>query len=438
RYNCLRTVRADYPDYSDWPAIDQVACQVGLQQVYDDLQRNRAAYEAASSPSEYARALHSARTVLQAEDWSALKKGDAKDRLRADYLAENVHWLLAQAGADTKMVLWGHSDQLALNPGGRPSLSGRLREQFGISLAVIGLDFYRGSLRTDGPQPVMLSEPPVGSYEQFLHSANLPRFTLNLHDISPRLPAFAWFNEPRPLRADDAAKPDSHFYAARLLNEFDALVFFQNVSAALPTIGAFGQDPTAAARLQSLPAQARNLDFESGLLGWQFDPTVDGNVGIDELNGRTGRNSLHLKAHGNLAYVQQELRANDYRGKRVRFSAYLKSENIEGWAGLMVGTRALSLPSSMYEDTQLRPITGTHDWHKVEIVFDVPIDYDVISFGVQLNGTGQLWADDLQLEVVSSEVPLTYLQGWPDTPSNLDFEQGKTNWEFFPSATPSE
>jgi hypothetical protein len=32
--------------------------------------------------------------------------------------------------------------------------------------------------------------------------------------------------------------------------------------------------------------------------------------------------------------LMQDFRAKQYVGKRVRFSAFVKSENVEGWAGL--------------------------------------------------------------------------------------------------------
>lgn len=332
RYHCFRTVRADYSDYAQWPVIEQVECQQKLQQVYDDLQRQRAAYEAASSP-------------------------------------------------------------------------------------------------------------PAGSYEQLLRSANLPRLLLDLRGISPRIPAFEWFNEPKPLRAMgatyDATRPDAYFYAARLRREFDALVSFQNVAAAMPTLGGFGADSAAAATyLKSLPTQPRNLDFEDGLSGWNSGGTATSassyEVGIDSAIKHGGRHSLHItsKSSTDALFITQSIRTDDYRGKRLRFSAYLKAERIDGWAGLRMHNRSSSFPSVAFDDMHFRPLTGTRDWQPYELVFDVPADHEVLILDIELHGRGQLWVDDARLEVVGDDVPLTYLQGWPDKPSNLDFEDGKTGWEF--------
>ncbi len=72
-----------------------------------------------------------------------------------------------------------------------------------------------------------------------------------------------------------------------------------------------------------------------------------------------------------------------------------------------------------------RPIKGTTDWTKWEIVLDVPSNATDIAFGVLLEGTGQVCFDDVHFEVAG---PLTGNHGMTETklpakPLNLDFEQ---------------
>ncbi|MGI0014919.1 MAG: hypothetical protein ACREBU_15975 [Nitrososphaera sp.] len=67
----------------------------------------------------------------------------------------------------------------------------------------------------------------------------------------------------------------------------------------------------------------------------------------------------------------------------------------------------------------------TFDWKKYEIFLDVPQDSVGIAFGILLNGQGQVWIDDLNLEVVGEDVPTTNLkvkQEVPEEPINLNFE----------------
>ena len=73
---------------------------------------------------------------------------------------------------------------------------------------------------------------------------------------------------------------------------------------------------------------------------------------------------------------------------------------------------------------QSRPIQGTRDWQKYEIVLDVPDNSLGIAFGFLLVGQGEGWVDDMQLEAVGQDVPTTdYYNYLPQQPVNLDFEQ---------------
>jgi hypothetical protein len=54
-----------------------------------------------------------------------------------------------------------------------------------------------------------------------------------------------------------------------------------------------------------------------------------------------------------------------------------------------------------------RPIRGTTDWTRYEIVLDVPRAAPFISFGVSLVGGGHVWFDDFRFDAVDASVPTT-------------------------------
>jgi erythromycin esterase len=81
----------------------KAACRANLQAVYDQLNEAESEYEARSSPEAFARALQSARVVLQVEHQVSL--GEHDYLVRDQYMAENVTWLLDQAGPHGKIVL---------------------------------------------------------------------------------------------------------------------------------------------------------------------------------------------------------------------------------------------------------------------------------------------------------------------------------------------
>lgn len=151
-------------------------------------------------------------------------------------------------------------------------------------------------------------------------------------------------------------------------------------------------------------------------------------VGLDTSVRRSGgKASATVKAiatdlHG-FGTLMQTTVPGEYRGKRVRFSGYVKSENVRaGWAGLWLRIDGAAPAQPLgFDNMQQRPIKGTTDWKRYAIVLDVPDEATALAFGLLLAGDGQVWMDDLTFEVVPSSVPTT---GGPSLgPQNLDFEK---------------
>jgi len=137
---------------------------------------------------------------------------------------------------------------------------------------------------------------------------------------------------------------------------------------------------------------------------------------MDPKGGRAGgpagfiAGAADAKGFGTL---MQMFDAGEYRGKRIRFSASVKSADIEKWAGLWMridgppsaGSR--TPPMLGFDNMQGRPIKGTSDWKPYQIVLDVPDEAQAIAFGILLEGAGHAWMDDLKLEPVGREVRVT-------------------------------
>jgi hypothetical protein len=72
-----------------------------------------------------------------------------------------------------------------------------------------------------------------------------------------------------------------------------------------------------------------------------------------------------------------------------------------------------------------RPIKGTSGWKSYVVVLDVPADATSISFGILLDGPGEVWLNSVKLEVVGADTPTTAMRGpsLPEAPVNLDFEK---------------
>ena len=122
----------------------------------------------------------------------------------------------------------------------------------------------------------------------------------------------------------------------------------------------------------------------------------------------------------------QTFSAEDYRGQRVRMTADVRSEEVEGWAGLWMRVDGPQRGKSLsFANMQDRPLEGSRPWHEYAIVLDVPERSRAIAFGILLSGKGQVWVDNFNFEIVDQQVPTTGsspLYSVPKEPKNLSFD----------------
>lgn len=150
-------------------------------------------------------------------------------------------------------------------------------------------------------------------------------------------------------------------------------------------------------------------------------------TGIDPQARYHDAQSAYLKSktpvEGEMGFgtLMQSIRAEQYLGKRVRLSGFVKSDSVEGWAGLWM---RVDKNSSMlaFDNMENRAIKGTSDWQRYEVVLAVPKDATGISFGILLAGPGRIWLNNTNFEVVETDVPITG-RTLPDSPTNLSFQQ---------------
>jgi len=122
--------------------------------------------------------------------------------------------------------------------------------------------------------------------------------------------------------------------------------------------------------------------------------------------------------------LMQDFSADRYAGKRIRFSADVKAEGVESWAGLWMRIDKRST-SVAFDNMQDRPITGTTAWQNYSVVLNVPRDATGIFFGMLLTGPGTVWLNSVKVEKVGSDVPTTGADQPKrgDYPRNLDFTE---------------
>ena len=144
-------------------------------------------------------------------------------------------------------------------------------------------------------------------------------------------------------------------------------------------------------------------------------------IGEDASATARGTPSFYIRSTANHANgfgtLMQTISANNYRGKRVRFQAMLKSRDVSNWAGLWMRVDTATTPAIAFYNSQDNPIKGSSDWQLRSVTLDVPADATTLNFGVIDAGSGQVWIDQPTLEAVGDEVPVNRQPGLPTTPA---------------------
>ena len=164
---------------------------------------------------------------------------------------------------------------------------------------------------------------------------------------------------------------------------------------------------------------------------------------VDPAASYNGQPSTYLKSKEGVkttgfGTMLQDFSAAPYVGKRIRFSANLKSEGVESWGALWMRVDDANHPKNghpsavafdnMHDGTRDRSIKGTTGWQNYSVVLDVPEGATSIYIGFLLDGAGALWLNGVKLEVVGPEVAVT---GRPmNQPGSQELHSGPTNLGF--------
>ena len=113
--------------------------------------------------------------------------------------------------------------------------------------------------------------------------------------------------------------------------------------------------------------------------GWVVAGTAPQDYQVSVLpEKREGNNVVLLESVANpnpskFGTLSQYCSADQYLGKRVRMTGYLKSENVKNWAGMWfrVDDSKQKDVAMSFDNMSDRPIKNTTDWKKYEILLDV-------------------------------------------------------------------
>ena len=142
---------------------------------------------------------------------------------------------------------------------------------------------------------------------------------------------------------------------------------------------------------------------------WVFhgSAVADFQFARDTTIAHTGRASLRVSAAADpagFAGAGTSILAAPYRGRHVRFSAFLRTASLGG-QGAAVWARADDARGSLaFVATQgKRVFGGTQDWTEVSVEMDVPKDALALHFGAFSTARGTLWIDDASVDPGSAD-----------------------------------
>jgi erythromycin esterase-like protein len=193
-----------------------------------------------------------ARLVKNAEAYyrSMFLRNVSSWNLRDHHMGETLDALVAhleRQGTRPKIAVWAHNSHLgdarATDMGQRGELNvGQLvRERYGRDAVLVGFTTHRGAVTAasdwGGPAERKRVRPALsGSYEAIFQATRLDRFLLTLREGGA---ATEGLREPRLERAIGVIyRPEteraSHYFHARLPDQFDALIHFDETRAVEP------------------------------------------------------------------------------------------------------------------------------------------------------------------------------------------------------------
>jgi erythromycin esterase-like protein len=255
RYSCFDHVGEDTQAYGLLTRLNlSKSCEEEVVRQLVELQRRAANYVRRDSPQaeeELFYAEQNARLVKNAEAYyrSVFLEEVSSWNLRDRHMAETLDALvnhLGRKGRRAKVAVWEHNSHLgdarATEMGERGELNvGQLtREKYGDETVLVGFTTHHGTVTaaSDWGKPAerkRVCPALAGSYESLFHAARRDRFLLVLNDrdtvvrqgVRQLERAIGVIYRPETER-------QSHYFQARLADQFDAVLHFDETRAVKP------------------------------------------------------------------------------------------------------------------------------------------------------------------------------------------------------------
>jgi erythromycin esterase-like protein len=256
RYSCFQHFAEDTQAYGYAANFGITeSCEREVIEQLVELRRRAADYASRDgrvAQDEFFFAEQNARLVLNAEKYyRSMFDGRVESwNLRDRHMAETLHALvthLDSQGQQAKVAVWEHNSHLGdaratyMADYGELNVGQLVRERYGPEAVLIGFTTYEGTVTAasdwGGAAERKRVRPALeNSYEALFHEAKIPKFILPFRDNGP---ASIAVRDPRLERAIGViylpqSERQSHYFDARLSDQFDAVIHFDETTALEP------------------------------------------------------------------------------------------------------------------------------------------------------------------------------------------------------------
>ena len=257
RYGCLRPWSERPELYGRQAMLTGRTCEAAvvgqlMAMLAQELERGGAG-EAEFDAQQNARVIQAAETYYRAMYWGSTESWNLRDRHMFDTLLQ----VMGRRGPEAKAVVWAHNSHIgdaratAMGEAGEWNLGQLCREWFGDQAALVGFGTHTGEVAAasdwGGEMELKAVRPSrEDSWERVFHDAGHAACLVDWRTRAELAGALAKTRLERAIGVIYRPETErlSHYFDARLSQQFDALVWFDETTAVTPLQGP--EDPAEA------------------------------------------------------------------------------------------------------------------------------------------------------------------------------------------------
>ncbi|MCL4692869.1 MAG: HEAT repeat domain-containing protein [Candidatus Hydrogenedentes bacterium] len=142
--------------------------------------------------------------------------------------------------------------------------------------------------------------------------------------------------------------------------------------------------------------------------GWAVGGTAQEQyeVGTERNHPQFARDVMYMRSTAatptGFVNIMRTVPAGSYRGYPVSLQTTLSTDETTGWAGLWLRIDDAEHQVLRFDNMQDRPVTGTHAAERYRITMDVPPEAHELTYGVLLDGRGEIRFEEPKLTVAGN------------------------------------